>query len=104
MTKTELAEIMVEFKENYYTKYHFRKEVSYKYRGEIRTRTELEMTEEGEKLEALGELKMFTCKYCGRLVGFNDLEYWGGDDTIEDLVADRVECMLCYEDIMGEDL
>ena len=104
MTTIEIATIGKEFHDNYFTKYHHYVVKTYKYRGEIKTRKVLEMTEEGQAImmsEALNA-KVFTCPDCGQKVSFNDLEYWG--EEIEKVVANKVSCSLCYEDEMGEDL
>ena len=103
MTKMEMAILGREFKDNYYSKYHQKVTVTYKYRGEVKTRTELKMTEEGLELLHLthGE-KLFTCPCCGRKKSFGDLEVW--DQTAEEIARDEVECSLCYEEEMGEDL
>ena len=104
MTKIEIARIGKEFHDNYYTKYHHRITKTYKYKGVIKTREIIELTEEGRAImmgEALNA-KVFTCPYCKQKVSFNDFEYWGED--IKDIVADKISCSICYEEEMGEDL
>ena len=103
MTKNELAMMGIEFKENYYTKYNLPVEVQYKYRGEIRTRTEYRWTEEARRIHSLLDIPAFTCPCCGQLVSFNELEFWRGD-SLDDLLNDEIPCSECYEDEMGEDL
>lgn len=104
MTKNEIAKLGKEFHENYYTKYHHYVVKTYKYRGEIKTRKNLELTTEGRQIlmgEALNA-KVFTCPCCGQKVSFNELEYWG--EEVKEVVANKVSCSLCYENEMGEDL
>ena len=104
MTKIEIAQMGMEFKNNYYTKYDLPVEVQYKYRGEIRTRIEYHWTEEAHRIhDTLAAHKVFKCPECGEMVSFNDLEVWTGD-SLEALLDDEIACSLCYEDIMGEDL
>ena len=102
MTKMEMAMLGTEFHANYYNKYHEKVTETYKYCGEIRTRETIRMTAEGENMMRTLTAPMFTCPTCGRVVSFLDLEVW--DDTAEAVAADRVECSLCYEEYMGEDL
>ena len=104
MTKLEIAMIGKEFYDNYYTKYHEKVFKTYKYKGKIKTRQEMKITEEGRAIlmgEALNT-EVFTCPCCGRKVTFHELEYWGED--IEELVNDEITCSECYEEEMGEDL
>ena len=103
MKKSELAKIGMEFFENYYTKYKLSKEVQYIYRGQVKTRREYYLTEEGKRINELLKVPAFTCPHCGRLVSFNQLECWTAD-SIEDFENDEVTCSSCYEDEMGEDL
>ena len=103
MTKREMVEMGIEFTNNYYGKYHVEVVKQYTYRGEIKTRTELVMTEEGEKIMDTLSTPMFKCPGCGEMVSFNELESWLADDE-EDFMNDKVECACCYEDAMGEDL
>ena len=104
MTKMEMAILGKEFHKNYYSKYHTRVTETYKYRGQIKTRETLKMTEEGEKiLGILGGEKLFRCPCCGEMQSFVDLEVWD-EDTAESIAADEVTCALCYEQEMGEDL
>ena len=103
MTTLEIATIGKEFDDNYYTKYHHYVTKTYKYCGEIRTRKDFVMTEEGEAIlmgDALNA-KVFVCPYCGEKVSFNDLEYWG--ESIEEIVNNKISCSECYENEMGED-
>lgn len=104
MTKLEMINMGIEFHANYYKKYNLPVEKQYKYRGEIKTRTEFKMTEEGRKIMNLLYTPMFTCPCCGNKVGFAELESWLADDSIEEFMADEVPCSICYEDEMGEDL
>lgn len=104
MNTIEIAVIGKELHDNYYTKYHKEVIKTYKYRGEIKTRKEIELTDEGRALQ-MGELlnrKAFFCPCCKRLVSFNELEYWGED--IEDIITNKITCSECYEEAMGEDL
>lgn len=104
MTKLEIATIGKEFHDNYYSKYHKEVIKTYKYKGEVKTRKETELTEEGRAIQ-MGEAlntEIFTCPCCGRKVTFHELEYWGED--IEALLNDKVTCSECYEEEMGEDL
>lgn len=103
MTKLELVKKMVEFHENYYSKYHETKVEYYKYRGEVKTRTTSVLTKEGEELLELSyKDKLFKCPCCGEMVAFGELEYW--DESVEDVMNDEITCSACYEDEMGEDL
>lgn len=105
MTINEIATIGMEFRNNYFEKYHQYVTITYKYGGVIRTRKELQMTKEGEAImmgEALNA-KVFTCPSCGKKVSFNDLEIWDGDSVTE-IANNKVICSCCYEDTMGEDL
>jgi hypothetical protein len=104
MTKLEMVNLGIEFHTNYYKKYMLSFEKQYKYRGEIRTRKEFRMTEEGRSISEMLHTPMFTCPCCGQVVGFNDLEVWLGDDDIEEFMNDEIPCSLCYEDEMGDDL
>lgn len=104
MTTIEIATIGKDFHDNCYSKYHHYVTKTYKYRGEIKTRKDLELTEEGRAIlmgEALNA-KVFICPCCERKVSFNNLEYWG--EEIEEVVANEIYCSECYEDEMGEDL
>ena len=93
-----------EFQKNYYSKYHTHVTETYKYRGVVKTRETLKMTEEGEKiLGVLDSEKLFRCPCCGEMKSFLDLEVWD-EDAVESIVADEVTCSICYEDEMGEDL
>ena len=104
MTKMEMAILGKEFDKNYYSKYHIRVTETYKYRGVVKTRETLKMTEEGEKiLDILDGEKLFRCPCCGEMKSFLGLEVWD-EDTVESIVADEVTCSLCYEEEMGEDL
>lgn len=103
MTKREMVQMGMEFKRNYYGKYMVEVEKEYKYRGEIKTRTTFEMTEEGKEISRLLNTPMFTCPVCGQTVSFNDLEVWT-DENEDDIVNDECVCSVCYEDEMGEDL
>ena len=103
MTKLEMAILGKEFDEHYYSKYHVKVTETYKYRGEVRTRTSLKMTDEGEAIiKILEEEKLFTCPICGKKKSYGELEVW--DETAEEVAQNQVECALCYEDAMGEDL
>ena len=104
MTKREMVQMGIEFTNNYYGKYHVEVVKQYKYRGEIKTRTELVMTEEGRKIMDTLSTPMFKCPCCGEMVSFNELESWLADDDEEAFMNDEVECACCYEDEMGEDL
>lgn len=104
MTKMEMALLGKEFDKNYYSKYHMKVTVTYKYRGEIKTRVESRMTEEGEKLmDILSGKKIFTCPYCHEKKSYGELEIWD-EDTAEQIARDEIGCSECYEDAMGEDL
>ncbi len=103
MTKREMVQMGMEFKRNYYGKYHVEVEKTYKYRGEVKTCTELVLTEEGKKIMEELETPMFICPNCGEKVSFNELEIWG-EETEEELMNNKVVCSVCYEEEMGEDL
>lgn len=87
MTKEEFVARCVYHEENYY------KDGYYK-------------TEAWKKDSALtdSEEHLFRCPRCGELVTFNELEFWAGDNTAEDVLNEDVWCGCCYEDEMGEDL
>jgi formylglycine-generating enzyme required for sulfatase activity len=103
MKKIEMIRMGMEFTANYYKKYNLPVEVQYKYRGEIKTRTEYHWTEEAKRIHAMLEEPMFICPCCKEVVSFNDLESWLGDSE-EDFLNDKVSCSMCYEDYMGDDL
>ena len=103
MTKLEMARLGKEYRNNYYRKYLIKKEVQYKYRGQIKTRIKHEETEESRKIREMLNVPMFTCPCCGKLVSFNRLEQWLVD-TPEEIANDECPCSICYEDEMGEDL
>ena len=106
MTKLEMTRLGMEFSKEYLRegKYYHRITETYKYRGEIKTRSYMDLTEEGKRVMRVLDTPMYVCPNCNRLVSFIDLEYWHGDDSEADLMNDEVICMCCYEDEMGEDL
>ena len=104
MTKLEMVKMGLEFNKNYYKKYMLRTEKQYKYRGVIKTRPEFKMTDEGRKISNMLNTPMFKCPCCGKTVGFNRLECWLAEGDINAFMNDEVECSMCYEDDMGEDL
>ena len=107
MTKLELAKMGMEFSKNCYTKYHAYRTKVYKYRGEYKERRELYMTAEGiaiMNILADENNAVFVCPHCGQRCTFHALEFWTGEDTLEELMADQVICSECYEDEMGDDL
>ena len=104
MTRKEIAELALDYTNNYYTKYRENYIKVYKYRGEIRHREESRLNAEGERVNALlNEQKIFICPDCGEAISALDLELWLGD-SLEDLVNNRICCSECYENAMGEDL
>lgn len=105
MTKIEMVKMGMEFYDEYLHegKYYTRVTETYKYRGQVKTRSFMEMTAEGRRVDSLLEEPMFICPDCGQLVSFNDLEVWLGESE-EDFLDDHVLCSSCYEDAMGDDL
>ena len=105
MTKIEMVRfgMMVGAEYLHEGKYFTRVTKTYKYRGEIKTQSFMEETEEWWKARKILETPMFTCPCCGQLVGFTDLEHWLAESE-EDFLDDKILCSLCYEDEMGEDL
>lgn len=104
MTRKEIAELALDYINNYYTKYREKYIKVYKYHGEIRQREESRPNAEGERVGAfLKEQKIFTCPDCGEAVSALDLELWLGDN-LEDLINNKICCSECYENAMGEDL
>ncbi len=102
-TKIEIARIGHNYSKNYYKAFTEEYEVTYKYRGEIRTRTEFRSTEKGKAIRNLLDNNLiFKCPCCGEMMAYTDLEYWLG--SAENAAADEVLCSECYEDGMGEDL
>ena len=103
MVKRTIAILGKEFEDNYYSKFHTKVTETYKYRGEIKTRETLKMTEQGERImKALEDAKIFKCPCCGEKKSFLDLETW--EDDIEDIINDKVICSSCYEDAMEDNL
>lgn len=84
-------------------KYFERVTETYKYRGEVKTRSYLKETEAWWTAQKTLEAPMFVCPCCGELVGYTALESWLGNSEL-DFLNDKVPCSLCYEDSMGEDL
>ena len=105
MTKIEMVKLGMEFDSEYLHegKYYTRVTETYKYRGQVKERSFMEMTAEGRRVDGLLDEPMFVCPDCGKLVSFNDLEVWLGESE-EDFLNDNVLCSLCYEDAMGDDL
>lgn len=104
MTKLEMVQIGREFYRNCFSsKYTDEKTITYKYRGEIKTRVTREWNAQAYYISALLDKPIFICPNCGRRVSFNDLEAWLGN-TDEDFLNDRIPCSICYENAMGEDL
>ena len=106
MTKLEMVRLGLDLYGSYLRegKYYTRVTETYKYRGEIKTRSFMEMTAEGRRVNDLLDVPMFTCPDCGQLVTFHELEVWLGDDDEDAFLNDRVACSYCYEEAMGEDL
>ena len=106
MTKMEMIQLGLDFYREYLRegKFYTRVTESYKYRGEVKTRSSMVLTTEGRQIQELLREPMFTCPVCGQRVGFCDLEVWLGDGDLEAFLADEVPCSCCYEDGMGEDL
>ena len=106
MTKIEMIRLGLEYHNEYLHegKYYTRVVETYKYRGEIKTRSYMAETEEGRRVADILDEPMFVCPDCGELVSFHELEVWLGDDDEEDFLNDRVPCSCCYEEAMGEDL
>ena len=104
MTKREFVEKMIDFDENYYTKYLQERIVTYKYAGQTRTRSEFELTDTGKELFDLANNSpfRFICPCCKKSVSFGDLEYW--DESVDAVLNNEVTCSVCYEEEMGEDL
>lgn len=102
MTKLEMAKLGREFHDNYYKKYDLPVMVEYKYGGKMRTRKEYRMTEEGKKINEILKTPMFRCPICKKLVSFNELEVW--DQSPKTIAHNEVECSMCYESYMGDDL
>lgn len=104
MKKIELAKLGYQYHTSYLAAPFYEKvEVSYKYRGQLRTRTEYQMTEEGLRVRSLlASERVFRCPCCGRLCALIEMELWLG--SARELAADKVPCSACYEDGMGEDL
>ena len=103
ITKEAIARVGIDFDENYYEKYRLEKEVHYKYRGQDKVRIEFYDTEECKAIRNLLGIKAFTCPVCKRMVCYGGLAYWRHDD-FDALVNDEIECSMCYEDEMGDDL
>ena len=107
MRKKEIIALGQEYDELYSkgeNKFFQKVTTTYKYRKEIRERTTIEHTEEGKRVfEILRSEKVFTCPCCQELCAWNDLESWLADG-VEDFENDEVECCLCYENEMGDDL
>jgi len=104
MTRKEIAELALDYANNYYTKYHEKYVKVYKYRGEIRQREKSRLSAEGKRIDTfLREQKIFICPDCGETVSALDLELRLGD-SLEDLINNKIYCSKCYEDAMDEDL
>lgn len=104
MTKLEIAKMAIDYKNGYYTRYSVLKDVHYKYRGKLKTRQVMELTEEGKRIrDTLDEYPVFQCPGCGKMCTAHELELWTGD-SVENLLKDWVCCSICYEDAMGDDL
>jgi hypothetical protein len=104
MTRQEIAELALDYTNNYFTKYLNTYTEVYKYRGKTLERKRSKLSEEGKKVGALLESqKIFTCSDCGEQVSALELEIWT-DDTLEDLINNKISCSECYENAMGEDL
>ena len=103
MTKMEMVTMGTEFRTNYYKKYLVSKTITYKYRGELKTRESFYLSEEGQRIDKILYTPMFKCPDCGNTVSFNELESWLAEDD-EDFINDLVPCSMCYENMMGEDL
>ena len=105
MTKMAMVKMGLEFYGEYLHegKYYTQMTETYKYRGQVKTRSHMELTAEGRRVDGLLDEPMFICPDCGELVSFNDLEVWIGESE-DDFLNDRVPCSCCYEDAMGDDL
>ena len=104
MTRKEIAELTLDYTNNYFTKYHEKYIKTFKYNGKIHQREETRLSAEGERIGAFLETqKIFICPDCGEKVSSLDLEIWD-TDTLEDLINNKISCSECYENMMGEDL
>lgn len=106
MKKIELIQLGLKLDANYLHEgeYFIRITETYKYRGEIKSRTYLKETEKWWHDREILDTPAFICPECRKRVSYNELESWLGDNCEKAFLNNLVVCSNCYEDEMGEDL